>query len=543
MIPQRLRGYVRGRAGELARAVTRATSEPLADWAVRRVRIDARPFRFEGHEYLREIYDDREAHIVLLKAAQIGGTTWAILKVFHACTMGLNCLYLFPTKTDVLEFSKSRVGPLLQENRFLGQLVRDTDTAGLKRIADAYLYLRGMQSTVGIKSIPVDLIVFDELDEATPEAKAMARERLAHSDFKRIVELSNPSLPGYGIDEAFQRTDQRHWTLRCPRCRTWTAPVKAFPTRLGQEVRIIRRRADGTAYLACPDCSSELDRAAGEWIADYPSRPTHGYVISQLISSKVEPGEILDEYRMTRFPERFYNLKIGIAWADTQNRLDPAAVLACCGEHGLVESSREPCSMGVDTGKELHVVISRFLPDSNGLRQVVYIGTRREYSELDELMEHYGVSTCVIDALPEIHATRDFAGRHAGRVWLNYFQESQRGAYRWESQQHLVYENRTEALDASRQLVRDRQVVLPRAGKLLEEFAEHLSADVKQLVEDEQTGAQSYRYIKTGVNHYSLAFTYDCIAWSRESRTPGLSAGGDGRDSPLDPDNIFLWKF
>ena len=127
-IPRRFRGYVRGRSSELALPATRAASEPLADWALRRVRLDGRPFRFEGHEYLKPIYDDTAQHIVLTKAAQIGGTTWAILKALHACTMGLNCLYLFPTKTDVIEFSKSRVGPLLRENPFLGRLVRDTDT-------------------------------------------------------------------------------------------------------------------------------------------------------------------------------------------------------------------------------------------------------------------------------------------------------------------------------------------------------------------------------------------------------------------------------
>ena len=42
-----------------------------------------------------------------------------------------------------------------------------------------------------------------------------------------------------------------------------------------------------------------------------------------------------------------------------------------------------------------------------------------------------------------------------------------------------------------------------------------MAADVKQLVEDEETGAQSYRYVRTGTDHYSLAFTYDCIAATR----------------------------
>src|SRR5437867_10430082 len=159
--------YLRIRAAELATAKTRSLSDPLAGWALKRIRLDGRPFGFEGHEYLRGIYDDASPHVVLSKAAQIGGTTWAILRSIHACMSGLNVMYFFPTRTDVLEFSKSRVSPLLAENPFLARQMTETDTAGLKRIGDAHLYLRGMQSSVGMKSVPADMIVFDELDEAT----------------------------------------------------------------------------------------------------------------------------------------------------------------------------------------------------------------------------------------------------------------------------------------------------------------------------------------------------------------------------------------
>ena len=71
------------------------------------------------------------------------------------------------TRSDVLEFSKSRVGPLIEDNPFLLKLIRDTDTAGLKRVGNAHLYFRGMQSPVGMKSTPADMVIFDELDEAT----------------------------------------------------------------------------------------------------------------------------------------------------------------------------------------------------------------------------------------------------------------------------------------------------------------------------------------------------------------------------------------
>src|SRR5437867_10007696 len=186
--------YLKRRTTELASPKTRSLTDPLAAWAVQRIRLEGRPFRFEGHEYLRAIYNDSSPHVVLTKAAQVGGTTYAILRSLHACLTGLNVIYFFPTRTEVYDFSKSRVTPLLADNPFLSKLMTDTDTAGLKRIGDAHLYLRGMQSTVGMKSVPADMLVFDELDEAEPAAKALARERLAHSDYKRIIELSNPSL-------------------------------------------------------------------------------------------------------------------------------------------------------------------------------------------------------------------------------------------------------------------------------------------------------------------------------------------------------------
>ncbi len=504
----------------MATAATRSVSDPLAQWAIKNIRLEGVPFSFGGHEYLRAIYDDSSPHVVLSKAAQIGGTTWAILRAIHACLTGLSAIYYFPTRTDVLDFSRSRVGPLLADNPFLSRLMTETDTAGLKRIGDAYLYLRGMQSSVGMKSVPADMVVFDELDETPPAAKAMAKERLAHSDFKRVIELSNPSLPDYGIDEQFQKSDQRHWTLRCQSCGHWTAPVKEFPTKLGQEVKVIQPRPDGSYYLACLKCGGELDLAAGEWVADFPDRTIHGYRISQLFSSKVDPGEILDEYRTTRFPDRFYNLKVGIPWADLERRLDIMSVLALCGDAPMAERSDGPCIMGVDTGKDLHVVILGARGEE-GRRKVIYLATCHDFSDLDTLMERFHIGRCVVDGLPETHATRDFARRHPGRVHLSFFNEHQRGSPKWDRESMTVQVNRTEALDASRAAIREKRVALPRRQPIVEEFATHMAGDAKVLEEDPDTGAKRYKYVRTGPDHFSLAFTYAWLAASAPERRIG----------------------
>ena len=411
---------------------------------------------------------------------------------------------------------------------------------GLKRIGDANLYFRGMKSTVGMKSVPADMIVFDELDEATPDARAMAQERIAHSDYKRVIELSNPSLPGYGIDEQFEKSDQRHWTLKCPGCGHWTSLEREFPAKLGQEVRILLPRDDGTVYRACPKCQHELDMDKGEWVADYPDRATHGYRISQLFSSKVDPGEILEEYRTTRLPTRFYNLKIGIPWADTDRRVDPATVMALCRDVPETGAQMYP-AMGVDTGKRHHVVILQESLDRNGPLVLAALRVCDSFADLDVLMKEYAIRHCVIDALPETHATRAFAGRHPGKVSMCFFVEAQRGTAKWDYPSRVVEINRTDVLDASRAVVREGRLVIPRGLSQVEEFARHMGADAKVLDEDPETGAQKFRYVKTGENHFSMAFTYACLALEQRAsepcivpipgifrwpRRPFLSAGG-----------------
>jgi hypothetical protein len=118
----------------------------------------------------------------------------------------------------------------------------------------------------------------------------------------------------------------------------------------------------------------------------------------------------------------------------------------------------------------------------------------------------------VIDGMPETHATRDFARRYHRVVFLNFFNEGQRGSAKWDKKDLKVEINRTEALDASRALLREKKVTLPPQSPLVEEFARHIACDAKILEENEDTGAKKYRYIRTGENHFSMAFTYAGMA-------------------------------
>jgi hypothetical protein len=74
-------------------------------------------------------------------------------------------------------------------------------------------------------------------------------------------------------------------------------------------------------------------------------------------------------------------------------------------------------------------------------------------------MRRFRVRLCVIDGLPETHATRD--------------------------------------------------------------FARHMTCDAKILNEDEETGTKKCKYIRTAADHYSLAFTYGLMALGKVHLSDG----------------------
>src|SRR4030042_5346092 len=119
--------------------------------------LDGKPFTFHRHEYLRGPYQDGHLFLVEMKAAQMGLTSKAMLKVVYGARFrgSRGILYLFPSRADVTDFSKGRIDPLIQENpETIGSWIRETDSANIKRIWNCFLYLRGMKSRSGLTSVP-----------------------------------------------------------------------------------------------------------------------------------------------------------------------------------------------------------------------------------------------------------------------------------------------------------------------------------------------------------------------------------------------------
>ena len=104
--------------------------------------LDGKPFTFERHEYLIEPYKDDHPDQTEMKATQLGLTSKAMLKAVYGARYGSyrGIMYLFPSKSDVTDFSKGRVSPLIEDNPdSIGKWIQNTDSANIKKIWKAFL--------------------------------------------------------------------------------------------------------------------------------------------------------------------------------------------------------------------------------------------------------------------------------------------------------------------------------------------------------------------------------------------------------------------
>lgn len=481
-------------------------------------------FMLNGHEFQVRPMSIRPPIKVICKSTQMTFTESAVLDVLHGMKYGYypkGVLYLFPTKDEVTDFSSSRFNPLIKENwDQIGRFVRETNRANLKRIGSAFLYFRSgrlSQDLDGqktdtkkgshLKSLPADHAVHDEYDEMSPKIDEYVDGRLSKSSIKTKTYLANPTICDHGIDKKFQLSDKEYWHIKCVRCAAWTCLDldDNFPN-------LFIRRRDGSVIRACKKCHMPLDPRLGEWVPMHPSEKNIiGFTIGHPSAYWVDPKSILDAWEDPQTDKaNFIRLRLGRAFIETENRITTTQVLDLCGLHQIQERNLGPCYMGVDQGKYFHIVISKKGENIAGI--YLYIGMKTEWSQLDELMNRFNVTRCVVDGLPDQHKARAFAGRFPGRVFLNYYNEHQKGSYAWNEKEYTVSSNRTESLDASAEEVFKKSIVFPLKSDTLETFAKHLNGVAKKLEEDEMTGSKRYVYIKLAEDHYRHAFNYEVIA-------------------------------
>jgi hypothetical protein len=366
------------------------------------------------------------------------------------------------------------------------------------------------------------MIIKDEVDEADQENLVFAEDRLLHSSFGYIIELSQPSRPDFGINRSFKRSDQRHRLLKCDKCGKWNDVVSAWPGNM-----VTKGKGENlSAYIACTRCRRRLDPKISEWVAKYPARSKEhaGFLISQLFGPAVDITHIYKKWAGATLISEKKNVAIsliGVPYSDPELCPFTDELLTGLEKKGLgFERSAMNSFMGIDVGDLCHVTVWGWTGNRLRLIWLEEIPSDN-FNAFCALIERYR-SFFVIDAMPYKNLSKRLCLKYPGWGAIQYFKgdtlkEGLEGSDEYQVQ--TVKHDRTESIDEMAGLFNDEFFLLPDPKKLKPDeldIYEKWKDQVKNLEAeqiDDKSGYKMKRYKKKVANHFGMATNSALIAF------------------------------
>ena len=149
------------------------------------------------------------------KCAQVGITEVAInVALYTIDKLKRDVLYVLPTSLTAGDFSKARFGGALALSPYLREMFTDTNAVNLKQAGSNTLYIRGSRGDSNLVSIPVSLMLLDEVDRMEQKQVWLALERLSGKLQKKVWGISTPTIPNYGIHNLYNGSTQEHFRIQ-----------------------------------------------------------------------------------------------------------------------------------------------------------------------------------------------------------------------------------------------------------------------------------------------------------------------------------------
>jgi phage terminase large subunit GpA-like protein len=340
----------------------------ISEWAMRNRTLPKGttsrpgPFRPEVFqiEMMNVILDPNVHEIVVMKSTQVGFTDAVLLNDigYYIDSDPKPLMLVYPTIDNAKDKGKKVITPMIDACPALRHKIRSAtsrrpgNTLALKEFPGGFLKLTGANSGAGLRSDPLPLVFFDEIDgypldvEGEGDPIAIGSRRTdAYPDFK-IVKGSTPAKPkGVSpIERDFLRSDMRRFFVPCPFCNHeqvlwWKDPVtKEY--RLVYETNADHQVVPGSVAFLCAACKKRIPERfkqqmlnGGKWIAEMPGRPIVGFHINALYSPWRENWPALaqewHEANQEKNVEKlraFINLRLGETWEEESDAVEAIAL-------------------------------------------------------------------------------------------------------------------------------------------------------------------------------------------------------------------------
>jgi len=358
---------------------------------------------FNDHYFLLDFLQDNHNRIVVQKPTQVGVSFTATLKIlFLGDSETISVIYTLPTGPEARDFVVSKFDPIIERSAGLREKVQRVPfrqkpiwSSVLKRIGESYYFFRGSWVAWRAQSIDADVLVVDELYFQKPEIRSMYEERLEGSASRDIIYwLGYPSIPGYGISDLYEKSDQREWYIECPNCHEWQ--TLTWP----ESISIQKK-----TYV-CKFCRKDLsdeDRKRGVWKSKFPDRPIHGYALNKLMAPWISATKIIKSFQEDT-PKHFHNYTLGLPYLEKRNELtDEIFSTATIGQVLYDTLKTEHVICGIDQGDQFNLVVGI---GTNVGPIVTAVEICKSPQELERRLDFYQPEVVVEDMMPDKHIAK-----------------------------------------------------------------------------------------------------------------------------------------
>lgn len=484
------------------------------------------PLDFKKHGYLWDIFEDESPHQAIRKAAQIGFSTTAIVKsLWLAHSRKMDMIYTLPTYSDVHDFVTSKVNRIIQQNPILQEWTADKDTIEQKKVGDSVIYYRGTWSERAALMISSDLNVHDEVDRSNLNVVDQYYSRLQHSKYAWQWLFSNPSVPDLGVDKLWNRSDQKHWFIKCGSCghQQYLTMANVLKVPVGEGW-----------YFGCSKCRHELDRSRGQWVARWRDKTeVSGYWISLLMAPWVT-ADTVKLLERTKSPEFFANFVLGVPYVGSGNAVTKDMIMRNLTDEINRQEGR--IVIGVDTGIDTRYVIGN-------AKGIFYYGQCTGYDELEALMRRWDRAIMVIDQGGDIVKPRELREKFKNRVFLGYYRSdgTSDNFFDFDDDQGKVIIERNKVIQLLIDEFTDRRIPIYGNETDWNDYWLHWS-HIYRTVEEDSLGRQHFRWQRHDRDDWVHATVYwragmdrfmggegGFIEISSEIGSTGLTVTPDGR--------------
>jgi hypothetical protein len=480
-------------------------------------------YSLANHAYQANLLQREKRITNIKKGTQLGLTLMYQLMAIHGLVYKIysqGVLYMMPSEKLVERFSKLRFTPMFEENQWLKRYLLVNNVNEKIINGGSLIFVGARAQKVGgtsvkdsdaLRTFECDCVIRDEIDRHDMDMVEQSKQRLNYSLIRQEVNLGSPTYPDYGIDALYEQSDQSLWQIKCPSCGKYTCLETDW------ESAIVLK--DGVWIRSCTHCGCELDPNKGEWVAAFPDREECGRWVSGFLSPRADLRVYMKRLLESEGNKRCEALRsiVGMASIEAENQLSEITVLSRCTKDPNQMVSTGETVMGVDIGKQIHVVTG--IRTSREAYDILNVSRLNDLTELHDLALKMNVRGCVIDSGPYDHGVREFQRTEPYKIYLCQYSEQMPGRPVFDKS-GIVKCNRNEWCDKVHITFTENRIQIPRPSAEISEYAHEMTRTAKTVIENPDTGLLKPRWIKLGADHYFHSTLYFLLAASRTSPRP-----------------------